>query len=433
MVNYSNSNSKSNKESQESSQQSKGQGQESTSGNSPSTTSNGFFTLDRVITSNNNNTTNNSNMSDQTNTNEQPNGTHTNNNTTNDDLIYTNGLPTGSEEMPIINDNDDGYTGMNLNQTSNISGSTNASNMSLPIVNSCESSRSTETGSNNTSSTSLNKTNSNTSTTQSLSSSQSRHNHNTRNSAKLNSSSEETSNNPTSKYTKRKNTSSGNSATSNQSHSSNQSVHSHSSGDSGNMSNYKIDISSHVGKVQGSLLSSKEYSDLQELQHPSIFTLRKGNNIQLDHKGKKMYSNNELRIYREQIPKMEKPLEWKFSQIKGTLEDEVNEPDIISTVNFNQDGELLATGDKGGRIVIFKRDNSHTSEYNVYSTFQSHEPEFDYLKSLEIEEKINKLRCKYFFVTFFTSPDTQKSRCPEAQMPRFPEAQMPRSPDAQMP
>lgn len=31
-------------------------------------------------------------------------------------------------------------------------------------------------------------------------------------------------------------------------------------------------------------------------------------------------------------------------------------------------------------------------EYNVYSTFQSHEPEFDYLKSLEIEEKINKIR-----------------------------------------
>lgn len=31
-------------------------------------------------------------------------------------------------------------------------------------------------------------------------------------------------------------------------------------------------------------------------------------------------------------------------------------------------------------------------DYTVYSTFQSHEPEFDYLKSLEIEEKINKIR-----------------------------------------
>ena len=35
---------------------------------------------------------------------------------------------------------------------------------------------------------------------------------------------------------------------------------------------------------------------------------------------------------------------------------------------------------------------SKRGEYNVYSTFQSHEPEFDYLKSLEIEEKIKKIR-----------------------------------------
>jgi len=58
----------------------------------------------------------------------------------------------------------------------------------------------------------------------------------------------------------------------------------------------------------------------------------------------------------------------------------------------------LATGDKGGRVVIFQRDpnskaaNPRRGEFNVYSTFQSHEPEFDYLKSLEIEEKINKIR-----------------------------------------
>ncbi|VDP05022.1 unnamed protein product [Soboliphyme baturini] len=73
--------------------------------------------------------------------------------------------------------------------------------------------------------------------------------------------------------------------------------------------------------------------------------------------------------------------------------------DIISCVEFNHDGELLATGDKGGRVVIFQRDQSNqfingyrNTEYSVYSTFQSHEPEFDYLKSLEIEEKINRIR-----------------------------------------
>ncbi|XP_035672045.1 serine/threonine-protein phosphatase 2A 55 kDa regulatory subunit B beta isoform-like [Branchiostoma floridae] len=140
-------------------------------------------------------------------------------------------------------------------------------------------------------------------------------------------------------------------------------------------------------------------------------------------------------------------IQWCFSQVKGTVEEDVTEgeapphhylsvdpdgdsweyengtretehmlpgsedvgsdcedgdicnADIISTVEFNQDGELLATGDKGGRVVIFKREPPETKqslprrgEYNVYSTFQSHEPEFDYLKSLEIEEKINKIR-----------------------------------------
>ncbi|KAG7276769.1 hypothetical protein CRUP_001910 [Coryphaenoides rupestris] len=86
------------------------------------------------------------------------------------------------------------------------------------------------------------------------------------------------------------------------------------------------------------------------------------------------------------------------------LRDYVTEADVISTVEFNQTGELLATGDKGGRVVIFQReseskgeleesgDSGDSGEYNVYSTFQSHEPDFDYLKSLEIEEKINKIR-----------------------------------------
>ena len=34
-------------------------------------------------------------------------------------------------------------------------------------------------------------------------------------------------------------------------------------------------------------------------------------------------------------------------------------------------------------------------EYRFYCEFQSHEPEFDYLKSLEIEEKINRLRWRH--------------------------------------
>ncbi|KAF4094190.1 hypothetical protein AMELA_G00010630 [Ameiurus melas] len=74
----------------------------------------------------------------------------------------------------------------------------------------------------------------------------------------------------------------------------------------------------------------------------------------------------------------------------SALEPEYTDADVISTVEFSQSGEFLATGDKGGRVVIFQREPQ--GEYNVYSTFQSHEPEFDCLKSLEIEEKINKIR-----------------------------------------
>ena len=46
-----------------------------------------------------------------------------------------------------------------------------------------------------------------------------------------------------------------------------------------------------------------------------------------------------------------------------------------------------------GLVSLQSKNAPHSQgEYDVYSTFQSHEPEFDYLKSLEIEEKINKIK-----------------------------------------
>ncbi|PKA55919.1 Serine/threonine protein phosphatase 2A 55 kDa regulatory subunit B beta isoform [Apostasia shenzhenica] len=106
------------------------------------------------------------------------------------------------------------------------------------------------------------------------------------------------------------------------------------------------------------------------------------------------------------------PLEWKFSQVFGerTAGEEVQEVDIISAIEFNNSGDHLATGDRGGRVVLFERTDAkekHGSrkdlesldysigrhpEFRYKTEFQSHEPEFDYLKSLEIEEKINKIR-----------------------------------------
>ena len=90
--------------------------------------------------------------------------------------------------------------------------------------------------------------------------------------------------------------------------------------------------------------------------------------------------------------------DWKFSQCFGDKAaaevDDLTDADILSAVEFDQSGDYLATGDKGGRIVIFHRDNAAASssmggykkpggklgEYSFYTEFQSHEPEFDYLK-----------------------------------------------------
>ncbi|GME73747.1 unnamed protein product [[Candida] boidinii] len=86
---------------------------------------------------------------------------------------------------------------------------------------------------------------------------------------------------------------------------------------------------------------------------------------------------------------------WKFSQCfgdKGDIEN-ITEADIISTVEFDHTGDFLATGDRGGRVVLFERNETKKNcEYRFYTEFQSHDAEFDYLKSLEIEEKINKIK-----------------------------------------
>ena len=108
-------------------------------------------------------------------------------------------------------------------------------------------------------------------------------------------------------------------------------------------------------------------------------------------------------------------VDWSFCQVFGERSpgEDVIEADLISAVQFDQTGDFLATGDHGGRVVVFERmgveglerggagevssmDTRHIPrdeyEYRYLTEFQSHDAEFDYLKSLEIEEKINKIR-----------------------------------------
>jgi hypothetical protein len=72
-----------------------------------------------------------------------------------------------------------------------------------------------------------------------------------------------------------------------------------------------------------------------------------------------------------EVDEDQRGITWKFSQLKGvvgpgdelpaegnplTLDHCKFSVDTITAVQFSDDdGELLATGDRGGRIVIFKR------------------------------------------------------------------------------
>eukprot|EP00210_Caulerpa_lentillifera_P001447 g1389.t1 len=105
--------------------------------------------------------------------------------------------------------------------------------------------------------------------------------------------------------------------------------------------------------------------------------------------------------------------QWHSYQCFGvrTPGEKVDDADIISTMEFDTSGNFLATGDKGGRVVLFERNHNHdepnidfnpnirdspnkplTNDFRYLTEIQSHLPEFDYLKSLEIDEKINCVR-----------------------------------------
>eukprot|EP01031_Cornospumella_fuschlensis_P036343 gene36343-44087_t len=92
--------------------------------------------------------------------------------------------------------------------------------------------------------------------------------------------------------------------------------------------------------------------------------------------------------------------------------------DLITALDYDASGEFLGWGDRNGRVTVLKLDSSQgqakgsvdsdnckgggnigdgklpeppSQRWLHYSVFQSHEAEFDFLKSLEIEPKINQL------------------------------------------
>ena len=66
--------------------------------------------------------------------------------------------------------------------------------------------------------------------------------------------------------------------------------------------------------------------------------------------------------------------------------------DMISCLKFDPSGQFLATGDRAGRVVLFERTHDKNEfELRFLHEFQSHESEFDYLKSTDISERIGQI------------------------------------------
>lgn len=91
--------------------------------------------------------------------------------------------------------------------------------------------------------------------------------------------------------------------------------------------------------------------------------------------------------------------EWEFSQMFGE-DDDANENNSesggegtenwISSLAFDVTGKYLAVGYNCGQVVILTQQEDQT--YQLYAEFKSHDSEFDFLTSMEIEEKINMIK-----------------------------------------
>lgn len=196
---------------------------------------------------------------------------------------------------------------------------------------------------------------------------------------------------------------------------------------------------------------STEYSSSlydEELDGPYF------DDFQSSHSLAKSLPNDEQKEGEDRVPLLSRPstlydqdnpIYYRFSQAFGERGVDapspvlLDEPDTISCIKFNRYNGMIAVGDKTGRIIIFKRARQATSrhcnftrvtrksrgreyddependdtnydnitlsensrlgfvpQYRFWTQFQSHEPEFDYLKSMDIEEKINQIQwCRH--------------------------------------
>ncbi len=67
---------------------------------------------------------------------------------------------------------------------------------------------------------------------------------------------------------------------------------------------------------------------------------------------------------------------------------------------FNKTGDYITLGDNAGRLIVFQQNTIQKAkkryeEFNYITEIQSHYKDFDYLKSVDIEERINAIEWLY--------------------------------------
>jgi serine/threonine-protein phosphatase 2A regulatory subunit B len=95
-----------------------------------------------------------------------------------------------------------------------------------------------------------------------------------------------------------------------------------------------------------------------------------------------------------------KILEWRFNQFLGEklseedFKQEENQSYLISDIKLTNNGEYLIMGDKGGRVIIFKRTEGRNKLFpklNYFFEFAACEKDFDVHKSTEYSEQVRAL------------------------------------------
>jgi serine/threonine-protein phosphatase 2A regulatory subunit B len=96
-----------------------------------------------------------------------------------------------------------------------------------------------------------------------------------------------------------------------------------------------------------------------------------------------------------------KILEWRFNQFLGEklsdeeMKEEENQSYVISEIKMTNNGNYVVVGDKGGRIILFKKQNYDSpkkhAKLQYFYEFSAYDKDFDVHKSTEYSETVRAM------------------------------------------